>query len=79
MASNIPSQLPHPSFFSATVHVTYHRDLEAHYLALLNITAQYRGRYPQRSMSTLGNAPSLVIPAFLHPQTNPRNTPLHEL
>ena len=47
------------SFFSSTVHVTYHRDLEAHYRALLNITAQFRGKFPQHSISHLISAFSL--------------------
>ena len=53
MESNIPYYIAlndNPSFFSATVHVTYHRDLEAHYLALLNITANIEVVFPSRTL-----------------------------
>ena len=43
----IPSFNTNPSFFTSTVHVTYNRDLEAHYRVLLNITAQFRGKLLQ--------------------------------
>ena len=56
----IPSTNVNPSFFTfSIVHVTYHRDLEAHYRALLNISAQFLGRLLQHSISHLISAPSL--------------------
>ena len=43
----IPSINTNLSLFCSTVHVTYNRDLEAHYRVLLNITAQFRGKLLQ--------------------------------
>ena len=65
------------SFFSSTVHVTYHRDLEAHYRALLNITAQFRGKFPQHSISHLISAFSLsflIALSFTHSVFHPSKT-----